>query len=147
MYQSITLKKKDCWKSLSVFSESNSLVNIIVAGDLNITLAPNEEKKRGPRGKDHLHDMVEELIQVYDLIDLKPKLRHFTWSNNKVGSTNIVPHLDRFLVHSSLMDGNFIISLKKFPKLTSYHHPISLLFEKEYDLGPIPFRFIPLWID
>ena len=32
------------------------------------------------------------------------------------------------------------------PKLTSYHHPILLIFEEEEDLGPIPFRFSPLWI-
>ena len=33
------------------------------------------------------------------------------------------------------------------PKLTLDHHPISLKFEKEEDLGPIMFRFNPLWIE
>ena len=45
------------------------------------------------------------------------------------------------------MDGKFIISTKIVPKLTSYHHPISLMFEKEEDLVPIPFCFSPLWIE
>ena len=33
------------------------------------------------------------------------------------------------------------------PKLTSDHKPILLQFEEEEYLGPIPFRFSPLWID
>ena len=45
------------------------------------------------------------------------------------------------------MDGKFIISTKFFPKLTSDHHPISMMFEKLEDLGPIPFHFSPLWIE
>ena len=64
-----------------------------------------------------------------------------------MGVANITARLDRFLVSSSLLDGNSVISSKIFPKLSSDHHPISLVIEEEEDLGPIPFRFIPLWID
>ena len=45
------------------------------------------------------------------------------------------------------MDGKFIISSKLFPKLTSNHHLISMLFEKEEDLGPILFLFSPFSIE
>ena len=62
-FQSIIWEKKECWESLSDFLELNSLANIIIAGDLNITLAPNE-KKGGLRGKDHMQDTMEDLIQV-----------------------------------------------------------------------------------
>ena len=44
------------------------------------------------------------------------------------------------------MDGKFIISSFILPKFSSDHNPISLKFEVEEDLGPIPFRFSPLWI-
>jgi hypothetical protein len=40
-----------------------------------------------------------------------------------------------------------IIITKILPKLTSDHKPIQLLLEEEEDLGPIPFRFSPLWIE
>ena len=86
------------------------------------------------------------MIQACDLNDFKPKKGQFTWSNNRVGAANIAAHLDRLLAQSSLMDGKFIISPKILPKLTSDHHPISLMFEKEEDLGPIPSHFSPLWI-
>ena len=81
------------------------------------------------------------------MIDLKPKTGRFTWSNQRVGAASIFARLDRFLVQSSLLDGNQIISSKILPKLSSDHHPIALVFEKEDELGPIPFRFYPLWIE
>ena len=90
---------------------------------------------------------MEELIHNCDLNDFKPIKGNFTWSNNRVGSANIAARLDRFLVQSTLMDEKHIISSNIFSKLSLDHHPISLIFEKEDDLGPIPFRFSPLWID
>ena len=93
-----------------------------------------------------MRDRVDDLIQSCDLIDIKPKLGCFTWSNHKVGATSISAKLDRFLVHIPLIDGKSIVSTKILPTLSSDHHPISLLFEKEEELGPIPFRFSPLWI-
>ena len=65
----------------------------------------------------------------------------------RVGEANIVARLDKFFVNSSLMDGNFVISTKIFPKVTTNHHPITLKLEKEEDLDPIPFCFSPLWIE
>ena len=57
---------------LSDFIETNSPINTIVVGDLNISLAPNE-KKGGVCSKAYFQDTVEELIQVCDLNDFKPK--------------------------------------------------------------------------
>ena len=46
-------------------------------------------------------DTVEEMIQACGLNDIKPKKGRFTWSNNRVGPTNITVHLDRslFIAH------------------------------------------------
>ena len=89
---------------------------------------------------------MEYLIRDWDLIDLKPKTGCFTWSNHRVGFASILSRLDRFLVHSTLMDGK-IISSKILPKLTLDHHPISPSFDFEENLGPIPFIFNPIWIE
>ena len=90
---------------------------------------------------------MEELIHLCDLNDIKPKAGRFTWSNNRVGLANIFAHIERFLVHSNLLDEKAIISSKILPKISSDHHPISLLFENDEDLGPIPFRFSSLWTE
>ena len=68
------------------------------------------KKKGGLRGKDFMHDLVEELIQDWSLIDLKPKQGHSTWSNNRVGATCISARLDRFLVHNYLINEKTRIS-------------------------------------
>ena len=45
------------------------------------------------------------------------------------------------------MTGKKIISSNILPKITSDHKPTMLHIEEEEDLGPIPFRFCPLWKD
>ena len=70
-------EKQYCWSTLSDFLESCSPSNIILAGDLNIVLASNE-KKGGLRGKYFMQDIVENLIQEWNLIDIKPKQGHYT---------------------------------------------------------------------
>ena len=117
-----------------------------MVGDLNIILDPNE-KKGGVRGKDPLQETVDSLIHARHLLDFKPKKGHYTWNTNRVGVNSIFARLDRFMVQISLMEGTILISSKILPKLTSDHHPISLLLEEEEDLVPILFRFSPLWIE
>ena len=56
-----------------------------------------------------------------------------------------IQHMDRFLVRGSLLLEKRLISSKILPKLTSDHKPILLLLEEEENLGPLPFRFSPLW--
>ena len=72
-------------------------------------------------------------MKIMEVIVVKTtcKTGNFTWSNQRVGATSIFSRLDWFLVHNSLLDGNLIISSKILPKLSSNHHPIALLFEKE----------------
>ena len=90
---------------------------------------------------------VEQIISSWDLIDFKPKKGCYTWSNNHIGSSNISARLDRFLLQSSFLTENKIISSSILPKLSSDHKPILLQFMDDEYLGPIPFKFIPLWID
>ena len=130
---------------MSDFLETSSPSNVIVAGHLNIILDP-KEKKGGVLGKDPFQDSVESLIQAHDLLDFKPKSSRFTWSNHKAGAANISAHLDIFLAQSSFREGKYIVSSKILPKLTSDHHPISLIFEEAKELGLILFQFSPFWI-
>ncbi len=49
-------------------------------------------------------------------------------------------------MQSTLLLEKKLISSKIFPKLTSGHKPILLKLEEEEKVGPVPFRFNPLWI-
>jgi exonuclease III len=139
-------EKRECWNSLSNYLDKNSPSNIIIAGDLNI-VTKAKEKRGGSNNTDPMLVKVEEIMQFWDLLDFNPIQGIYTWSNNRVGADHISARLDRFLVQSSIMMNKKIITTKILPKLTSDHKPIQLLLEEEEELGPIPFRFSPLWID
>ena len=134
------LKKKNCWNTLESFLNLHQLENIIVAGDLNVTLATNE-KKGGTPVRDPSREWVEDLILGWDLIDIKPVKGTFTWTNKRSGLGHVAARLDRFLVHSSFLSLGLLASSKILPHCTSDHKPIFLELALDQDLGPIPFRF------
>jgi hypothetical protein len=90
---------------------------------------------------------VEELVHQWDLLDFKPSKGLYTWTNNRFGADHISARLDRFLIQSTFLQERRIISSKILPKLTFDHKPILLNLEEEENMGPIPFRFNPLWIE
>eukprot|EP00253_Pinus_taeda_P028094 PITA_28094 len=139
-------EKRECWSSLSAYLEQTSPSNIIIAGDLNIIMKA-KEKRGGTNNRDPMLNQVEELFQRWDLLDFNPIRGIFTWTNNRLGSDHISARLDRFMVQGSIMMKKKIIITKILAKLASDHKPIQLLLEDEKDLGPIPFRFSPLWIE
>ena len=130
---------------LESYLNLQQLENIIVAGDLNVTLAPNE-KKGGSRVRDPSREWIKDIILGWDLIDIKPVKGKFTWSNKRIGPRHIAARLDRFLIHSSFLSLGLLASSKILPHCTSDHNPILLDLALDQDLGPIPFRFSPLWI-
>ena len=91
--------------------------------------------------------IVERLISNWDLVDFKLKRDRYTWSNNRIGVANISARLDRFMLQSSLLMENKIISTSILPKLSSDHKLILLQRVDDEDLRTIPFWFSPLWID
>lgn len=138
-------KKRDCWDLLREFLSSHQLENIILGGDLNITLAL-EEKKGGTHVRDPAREWVEDIILAWDLEDIKPTQGKFTWSNKRLGPSHIASRLDRFLVQSSFLLFGLKVSSRIMAHSTSDHKPILLEFSKDQNLGPIPFRFSPTWI-
>lgn len=116
-------EKRECWNSLSAFLEQTSPSNIIIAGDLNIIMK-EKEKRGGKSNRDPMLDEVEELFQLWDLLELNPIRGLYTWSNNRVGTDHISARLYRFMVQSSIMMKKKIITTKILPKLASDHKPI-----------------------
>ena len=130
---------------LESFLNLHQLENIIVAGDLNVTLVANE-KKGGMLVRDPSREWVGDLILGWDLIDIKPVKGKFTWTNKRLGPDHVAARLDRFLVHSSFLSLGLLASSKILLHCTSDHKPILLELALDQNLGLIPFRFSPLWI-
>ena len=137
-------EKKECWKSLSDYLELLNPQNLVIGGDLNIILDP-KEKRGGTFSRDPFLSTVENLILQWDLVDFKPVKGEYTWTNNRTGENHISARLEKFLTSSSIMMDKRISFTKILPKITSDHKPILFFLKEEEDLGPLPFRFSPLW--
>ena len=71
-------EKKDCWDSIRNLTEMENLENTIIVGDLNLTLLLSE--KRGCNIiRDTTREWVEDLMQDWDLLDIKPSNGKYTW--------------------------------------------------------------------
>ena len=69
-------EKCSYWDSLELFLSQHSPRNIIIAGDLNVTLS-TEEKKWGSIVRDQAREWVD-IILHWDLMDVKPPSGKFT---------------------------------------------------------------------
>ena len=137
-------EKRSCWDSIDLFLSQHRPRNIIIAGDLNVTLA-TEEKKGGSIVRDQAREWVQDIILNQDLMDIKPPSGKFTWSNKRLGPGHIAARLHRFLIHSDFLTSGLLASSKILPNCTSDHKPILLELSSNSTLGPIQFRFSQLW--
>ena len=78
-------------------------------------------------------------------MDIKPSSGKYTWSNRRTGPRHIAARLDRFLVQDSFLLLGLNLTSKILPFGGSDHKPIILEMEMNKNLGPIPFRFNPMW--
>eukprot|EP00253_Pinus_taeda_P009526 PITA_09526 len=96
---SMEREKKQCWDSIKLMAEEEALGNIIIVGDLNmgniiivgdlnITLS-SSEKRGGSIVRDPAREWVEDVMQDWDLLDIKPLKGKHTWSNKRVGPGHI----------------------------------------------------------
>lgn len=145
MLRSYHPRKKNCWDSLQSYLFLHNLENIIIAGDLNVTLAA-EEKKGGSLVKDPIREWVEDLILGWELEDIKPTSEKFTRSNKRIGPNHIAAHLVRFLVQYSCLTCGLMATSKILLNYTFDHKTILLDLSLDGNLGPTPFRFSSPWI-
>eukprot|EP00253_Pinus_taeda_P034390 PITA_34390 len=137
-------EKEICWDDLktSIDGELNS--NIIVAGDFNLVLHANK-KRGGCFTPNPFRGRLEAITQEHELVDVVPKNRRYTWSTRRIGISNIMERLDRFLVNISYLSSFSVGCTKVLNTSDSGHYPITLTLETHCPLESIPFKYIPLW--
>ena len=90
---------------------------------------------------------MEDLISDLDLFDIQPSKGKYRWSNKRIGVHHTTARLDRFLIHNPLLFHPLSISSKIVSWGILDLRPIALSLVKVENLGPIPFKFNPLWLD
>eukprot|EP00253_Pinus_taeda_P003178 PITA_03178 len=138
-------EKKHCWDSIRSLANYEELVDIIIAGDLNLTLSLSE-KHGGSTVRDLAREWVEDLLQDWDMIEIKPSSGKYTWTNKRVGLGHIAARLDKFLVQSYFLLHGLESRMHILPCCVSDHLPIKLELLAHLDQGSIPFKFNSHWI-
>eukprot|EP00253_Pinus_taeda_P013868 PITA_13868 len=141
----IVADKKNCWDSIRHQADLVHMENIIIAGDLNLTLH-SSRKRGGSIVRDPAREWAEDILQEWDMLDIKPSSSKYSWSNKRLGPGHIAARLDRFFIQSSFLLLGIEPRMHILPNNISDHKPIKLELLAHLDLGPIPFRFSPLWI-
>ena len=115
-----------------------------MVGDLNLILHANE-KMGGCFSPDPSRDRLEAIIRDHELVDVVPKNRRYTWNNRRLGNGNIMEMLDKFLINLLFLSSFSVGYVSFLSTSASYHYPITLMLETHCPLGPILFRYNPLW--
>lgn len=137
-------EKEICRDTLKASIEIDRNTNLIVAGDFNLVLHANE-KRGGNFTSDPSRSRLEAIIQDHDLVDIKPKNRRYTWSNRRIGASNIMERLDQFLVSIEYLSTFSIGYSSTLNVSASDHYSITLNLQSHCPLGPIPFKYSAIW--
>eukprot|EP00253_Pinus_taeda_P024741 PITA_24741 len=136
--------KGRCWETISSDLQSVQNRKIILGGDLNL-IRNVEEKLGGNYHADPSRDMLESIIQLHNLMDIPLSNGKYTWSNKRIGLSNIKERLDRFLLQEGIAASFQSIKSHLIHASASDHKPVILNLDKGRNLGPLPFKYNKIW--
>jgi hypothetical protein len=138
------VEKRRFW-TLVVDSRLLSIKNLIIAGDLNLTLSSGETWG-GSASAGSLDGFFKALFQNKNLIDIEPGKVVPTWRNGRSGSDAIWKRLDRFLVSEDLLSSvGLYRSWVEYP-FVSDHAPMIIQLEISPLFKAYPFKFNSQWL-
>jgi hypothetical protein len=133
------------WKRLAA-SGLLSTPNLILGGDLNITLSSDEHWGGSPlSATDGV--FYRDLFSSSNLVDILPSSIVPTWRNGRPGEEAIASRLDRFLISENYMTSAFFPSSWVEYPFYSDHAPILLKLNSPLLSLSIPFKFNHHWLE
>eukprot|EP00253_Pinus_taeda_P005878 PITA_05878 len=127
------------WERLFMF-EILEMESLLIAGDLNFTLSPNECWGTG-RKKDPLSDRIRMELLNKNLVDICPENMGPTWENGRNGLAFIAKRIDRFLIKENIID-NWGLPISSISNVyLSDHKPILLEWRTQQYRKDYYFKF------
>lgn len=114
--------------------------SLMIAGDLNITLSPEERWGKCKKRKS-LSDRIKYEFLHRDLVDVVPTKMMPTWSNGRIEDAYIAKRIDRFIVHVSIIDKMGMPFSTIENVFISDHRPISLCWKEKGFRSGYPSKF------
>lgn len=106
-----------------------------------------EEKFGGIFHVDPSREIIETIMDSFNLMDFSPNNGKYTWSNKRLGKNNIKERLDRILVQDKIVTNFSDIKSRIIHDTTSDHKPVVITLGNMGNLSPTPFRYSPIWND
>jgi exonuclease III len=138
------ISKLQFWSSLAN-SGILSIPNLILGGDLNITLSADEHWGGNPTPGPS-NAFFRDLFSAFNLIDILPSRLLPTWRNGRSGNNAIARRLDRFLVSESFLSSPTVPSSWVVLPFFSDHAPIILKLNSRPRCITYPFKFNHHWL-
>jgi hypothetical protein len=137
------MNKRIFWETLAN-SGLLSADNLVMAGDLNITLSA-EEMWGSSNFSVSLADQLKSIFKSKNLVDIRPDRMVPTWRNGRQGSQAISKRLDRCIIAESLIiSRDYYRSWVEFPFISD-HAPIVFQMDNVPTIKIYPFKFNPTW--
>lgn len=131
------------WEKLFA-SEIFDIESLMIAGDLNVTLNP-EERWGKSRKRDPLADRIKCELLHMNLIDTSKMMP--TWDNGRIEEAYVAKRIDRFTVHASIIDRMGMPYSSIGNVFISDHRPIYLSWREKGFRKGYPFKFSRCWLE
>lgn len=133
-------KNRDSFWNLFFASGIWKIETLLIAGDLNCTLGPDEVWGKG-KNSDPIGEKIREAMLHNNLVDICPNFLAPIWDNGRAGEAYIAKRLDRFILHGKLLEKHGIPSSLTLLVFISDHKPISLQWMEHNSRKSYPFKF------
>jgi len=131
-------------REIDLICSSQAFDFFILVGDFNVILRSDDS--RGGVGRKLQSQLdFKDFVDRNSLFEIPMGNGTFTWTNRRLGFSNIAKKLDKFLFKGDLSKFLYSLECKILPISGSDHYPIHLEIIREGRLARCPFKFENMW--
>ncbi|XP_059078013.1 uncharacterized protein LOC131032223 [Cryptomeria japonica] len=136
--------KCQLWEEITKTLEDIRLAITIVVGDFNSTLS-HSDKRGGVRRMCRIQTNFQTFVDSNASFEVVAKGRNFTWTNRRLGFSNIAEKLDRFFLAGDWNLAPLIFEVEVLAIFGSNHFSVSLVLQKDGVPLICPFKKSKSW--